>query len=1033
MSRATISQGQGSEVRFRALVEQSPAAVVEIDLEGRVSYVNRRGRELYGLGLDAPLGFKWTDLIHPDDRAAADSPLELVHRVVSRDGVVRWVEGTSVPIHDEGGRATGRMAVAVDVTRRLEAERGANEARARLKLITDSMREAVYGINIRGECTFANRACLRLTGFDTLDDLLGKNMHDLIHHTGQAGEPLAAEDCKIFQAFRKGVGVTVDDEYFWRKDGTRFPIEYSSYPITREGVIEGAVVTFTDMTERQRVAAALEESQLQYRRIVETASEGIWVLDAAERTTFVNPAMARVLGYSPNEMVGRHAQEFVAPDQLSDYQRQRAVRLGPSRYERHFRCKDGASVWMSVSAQPICDARGEFAGWFGMLTDISERKVADDRRAELEGELRRATERLELAIRGSNVSIWEYDMPYGTLDDSRETLTNTWEQLGYDVPPASTALAIHPEDLPGLTAKIAAYLSGALPTFESEHRVRHKDGSYRWILRRGIATRDNAGRPVRFTGTGVDVTEMKRIELELQQATAAAESANRAKDDFLANVSHEIRTPMNAILGMTELALDTAPSEHQRQLLSTVRSAARNLLGIINDVLDFSKINAGKLALDPEDFSLRATVGDTLHALATRAERKGLELACHVAPDVPDWLRGDAGRLRQVLMNLVGNAIKFTERGEVAVRVSATPGSVDGAAALTFTVRDTGIGISLEKQKTIFRAFEQEDASTTRKYGGTGLGLTISAQLAALMDGEITVESEPGRGSTFRFTARFASGATTDGVGALAPGPRRPARTSTSAVRPERVALRVLVAEDNELNVAVLREVLSQGRHRVEFVGDGRAALRLALEGAFDLLLLDLHMPELDGFEVVDAIRRRERSTGAHLPIIALTARSSSRDRERALAAGMDDFLSKPIEVQALWTSIDRVLAGFSPAARRGSQLLDSKAILRVCGGHAETLDRLGAAFRQSLPAQLRAVQSALEVGDLVRLCEGAHKLYGTLAAFSTEAGALALKLEDMSACGDVEGCVGLVRQLEVTCADLVEATRSLTLDALML
>jgi CheY-like chemotaxis protein/HPt (histidine-containing phosphotransfer) domain-containing protein len=298
------------------------------------------------------------------------------------------------------------------------------------------------------------------------------------------------------------------------------------------------------------------------------------------------------------------------------------------------------------------------------------------------------------------------------------------------------------------------------------------------------------------------------------------------------------------------------------------------------------------------------------------------------------------------------------------------------------------------------------------------------------MGGEITVDSEPGRGSTFRFTARFGPGSKLEVAG------RRPdtgaVPTARAAIaRPEAVPLRVLVAEDNELNVAVVREVLSRRGARVTVASDGRAALAMAAEGSLDLLLLDLHMPELDGFEVVEAIRQRERATGAHLPIIALTARSSGRDRERSIAAGVDDFLSKPIEIGALWSAIDRVVAAFSPAKRRESRLLDAGAILRVCGGQADALEKLCGAFRASLPGQLTTVRSALGDGDLARLREGAHKLCGTLAAFSTLAGSLAQRLEDSATRGDLDSCRELVDQLEDVCADLADATRSLTIDAL--
>jgi signal transduction histidine kinase/ActR/RegA family two-component response regulator/HPt (histidine-containing phosphotransfer) domain-containing protein len=850
---------------------------------------------------------------------------------------------------------------------------------------------------------------------------------DFLSVLGQSGVP--PEDVKTLVMAIQGCidGRTPD-----------FRIEYRSRP--REGGAEqwrlargdvrrgpqGTPISFrggsTDITELKRT----EEASRQLATTLSRAEVALWDLDLRSGSI----THSRVDGKVYSSLLERE----IAP---GDRARVNAAVQACARGETdelhiEFRGVDNGTGRVHsrlARGSVVRDSDGAPLRIVGISLDVTSLKHAEE-------EARRTTELLEVARHLSMVYVWSFELEDGEMLGARATFINVWESLGYDpaVQPtdfgAAMGMVVVREDQDVVMQAMLGCIRGDTPAFEQEFRIQHADGSIHWNLGRGIAVRNADGRPVRFVGTSVDITDMKRIEAETHRARETAESANRAKDEFLANVSHEIRTPLNAIIGMTELALEGAQTPHQRQILSTVKSAGTNLLGIVNDLLDFSKITAGKLTLEERAFSLRDAVGDTLRALSIRAHRKGLELIGHVHDDAPDALRGDAGRLRQVLQNLVDNAIKFTVSGKVVVDVMAaaetTPLGTHDVVSLAFVVRDTGIGIAREKHASIFSAFEQGDATTTRKYGGTGLGLTISAQLVALMGGAITVDSEPGRGSTFTFTARFASASDADlhripSPTALAD---RPAMSAYPA--PEAHPLRILVAEDNEFNVALLEELLGQRGHHARFAADGRAALALATEEAFDLVLLDLYMPEMDGFEVVRAIRDRERGTSAHLPIVALTARSSRGDRERALAAGMDGFLSKPIEVGALWSTLDGLTA--PPSARRGSTLLDSHAILRASGGRPEALESLRGLFRETLPAQLASARSAMDQVDLARLRDASHLLHGTLSAFSPIVGFLARALEDAAARDDGHTCSDLLGQLEAMCADLLEEMR--TVDA---
>jgi PAS domain S-box-containing protein len=451
---------------------------------------------------------------------------------------------------------------------------------------------------------------------------------------------------------------------------------------------------------------------------------------------------------------------------------------------------------------------------------------------------------------------------------------------------------VHPDDWQATELQVRHLVDGGSKG-SFENRMRCRDGSYRWVHWNAAPL---PGQRL-FFATGRDITERKRMTSELQQAKVAAEAASRAKSQFLANMSHEVRTPLNGILGMTELALDTDLTSEQREYLGMARSSAEALLHIINDILDFSKIEAGKLELEAIDFDLYATVEEAVSLLAEKAGVKGLELICHIEAPSLCWLRGDPGRLRQVLLNLVGNAIKFTERGEVVVGVHLEEQGPAGTV-VRCEVRDTGPGISAEVQSRLFGSFTQADASTTRRFGGTGLGLAISKRLVGLMGGELGLTSEPGGGSKFWFLVRLTKGEVAP------PAPRR-----NDALR----GLRALVVDDNATNRMVLtRNLTGWGLRTVEASGgaEALATLRSAKE-AFALALLDFQMPEMDGLALARHIKADPSLAG--MKLIMLTSLGVRGQRDQARAAGIDGYLVKPVRLSQLYDCLATVMAGPEP------------------------------------------------------------------------------------------------------------------------
>ncbi len=658
-------------------------------------------------------------------------------------------------------------------------------------------------------------------------------------------------------------------------------------------------------------------------------------------------------------------------------------------------------------------ARNETAGSLVILTDITERKRAQE-------VLQKSEEHFRSLIEdGSDIILML--SPDGRVSYVSPSVARVLAYDGEELFGASAFEFIHPDDMPIVGESFYRTLTGPNRNIAIEFRVRHKDGSWR--------TLESMSRPL-ADGTGIvvncrDITERKRDEEELKKAKEAAEAASRAKSDFLANISHEIRTPMNGIIGMTGLALDTPLNEEQREYLRLVKSSADALLTLINDLLDLSKIEAGKLDIHTSDFCLRELMDEIVSVLSLRARQKGLKMSCRIASDVPERVHGDADRLRQILINLIGNAVKFNDLGEVAA--SAEMESLEKDSGIVrFTVTDTGIGIAADKQAIIFEAFAQVDSSATRKYGGTGLGLAISSQLVKMMGGRIWVESSPESGSRFNFTARLGLCAE---AARIAESKEESELTAHSIERNEH-SLRVLLAEDNPVNQRLAVRLLEKRGHAVVVARDGREALEAFERERFDAVLMDVQMPEMNGLEATAAIREKERATSRYTPIIAMTAHAIKGDRERCLEAGMDGYIAKPIRADELF----RVLEGFASESiqsaymRNDKESLDGSAILERLGGDKDLLREVVNLFLEKHEKQLREIRDAIDCGDASRLEQAAHTLKGSLGNFHAHASIrTASLLEEMGRSGELDGAREALAEMERQIARLKPALTELS------
>ena len=680
-------------------------------------------------------------------------------------------------------------------------------------------------------------------------------------------------------------------------------------------------ISFVDISAQKQIEANLRESDDQFRAIFESPNMGVSQADPATgRLLRVNNTLAKMLGYSPEEMIGQSFSELTHPeDRQKDWKKFSAFTQGEAQNyqtEKRLLHKDGHVVWAKVTVNLVRNSAGQPFRTMAIIHDISERKRVENALQAAHQATKREQKFLEAVFEALPVGICITDEQGGIIRTNhmdeeiwgiRPVTGGVNDYLDYKAWWAETGKKVQPEEW----ASAKAVHKGE-STIGQVFKIQRFDGKDRIISNSAAPVRDDDGRILGSAVSIQDITRLWEYSLELKEAKVAAEAANTAKSRFLANMSHEIRTPMNGVIGLIELLLATELTQEQRQYAKMVKDSGKNLVELISNILDLSKIEAHKIELEFIHFNLHTEMSNTVNLFSSSAREKGLELHVQIDPDVPLLLTGDPGRLRQILSNLIGNAIKFTETGTISLYVCKDAEDCE-RTTLRFLVQDTGIGIAPEKLEHIFEPFTQADGSTTRKHGGTGLGLTIAKQLAVLMGGSVGVERNDAGGTTFWFTA----------VLHKLPERRNAPRNETVALEPLESKLitaettkneRILLAEDDLTNQFMTRAILIKLGYQVDVANNGYEALRLLEKNDYTLVLMDCMMPELNGYEATTVIRNPASAVRNHaIPVIALTANAMKEDKENCLAAGMDDYLSKPINLKNVtvilekWRNINRL------------------------------------------------------------------------------------------------------------------------------